>query len=160
VLHQCPRQSGKRAGGRSLLAQRLPQVSVSASSELVPQIGEYERTSTTVVNAYLRPVVESYVTSLSRRLEPLGITTPLMIMQSSGGMLPASWSRRRRFSSSSPGPAAGALGAQKLGEHLGLGDLIVFDMGGTTAKACIVEGGRLGLAPETEVGGSRRSARA
>src|SRR6185436_18354203 len=123
------------------LAQRLPQVSVSASSELVPQIGEYERTSTTVVNAYLRPVVESYVTSLSSRLEPLGITTPLMIMQSSGGILPASLVAKTPIFIIESGPAAGALGAQKLGEHLGLGDLIVFDMGGTTAKACIVEGG-------------------
>ena len=70
------------------LSARLPRVSISASIQLVPQIGEYERTSTTVVNAYLRPVVEHYVTSLSARLGRLKIDTPLMIMQSSGGVLP------------------------------------------------------------------------
>ena len=136
------------------LAQRLPQVSVSASCELVPQIGEYERTSTTVVNAYLRPVIEHYITSLERRLGPAGIGAPLMIMQSSGGVLPAPLVAQTPIFIIESGPAAGALGGQRLGAHLGLGDLIVFDMGGTTAKACIVQDGQLGLAPETEVGGS------
>lgn len=136
------------------LAARLPQVSVSASTQLVPQIGEYERTSTTVVNAYLRPVVEHYVTSLSRRLGRLRITAPLMIMQSSGGVLPGPLVAKMPIFIIESGPAAGALGAQRLGMHLGLGDLIVFDMGGTTAKACIVHGNQLALAPDTEVGGS------
>lgn len=136
------------------LSQRLPEVSISASTELVPQIGEYERTSTTVVNAYLRPVVEHYVTSLERRLGPLEIKAPLMIMQSSGGVLPAPLVAKTPIFIIESGPAAGALGAQRLGEHLELGDLIVFDMGGTTAKACIVQSNQLGLAPETEVGGS------
>jgi len=135
------------------LASRLPRVSVSASTQLVPQIGEYERTSTTVVNAYLRPVVEHYVTSLSRRMGRLRITAPLMIMQSSGGVLPAPLVATMPIFIIESGPAAGALGAQKLGMHLGLGDLIVFDMGGTTAKACIVQGNQLTLAPDTEVGG-------
>ncbi|MCC6531455.1 MAG: hydantoinase/oxoprolinase family protein [Burkholderiales bacterium] len=136
------------------LAERLPHVSVSASTELVPQIGEYERTSTTVVNAYLRPVVEHYVTSLERRLEPLELAAPLMIMQSSGGVLPAPLVAKTPIFIIESGPAAGALGGQRLSEHLALGDLIVFDMGGTTAKACIVQAGQLSLAPETEVGGS------
>ncbi|MGZ5153236.1 MAG: hydantoinase/oxoprolinase family protein, partial [Burkholderiales bacterium] len=136
------------------LTERLPHVSVSASTQLVPQIGEYERTSTTVVNAYLMPVIEHYVTSLSRRLGPLEIKAPLMIMQSSGGVLPAPLVAKTPIFIIESGPAAGALGAQRLGMHLGLGDLIVFDMGGTTAKACIVQADQLGLAPETEVGGS------
>jgi len=136
------------------LANRLPKVSVSASTQLVPQIGEYERTSTTVVNAYLRPVVEHYVTSLNRRLAKLQITAPLMIMQSSGGVLPGALVAKKPIFIIESGPAAGALGAQRLGMHLGLGDLIVFDMGGTTAKACIVQGDQLVLAPDTEVGGS------
>lgn len=136
------------------LTQRLPKVPVSASTQLVPQIGEYERTSTTVVNAYLRPVVEHYMTALARRLGPLRIKAPLMIMQSSGGVLPAPLVARTPIFIIESGPAAGAPGTQKLGAHLELGDLIVFDMGGTTAKACIVQGGELGLAPDTEVGGS------
>src|SRR5690606_32410361 len=136
------------------LARRLPHVAITASTQLVPQIGEYERTSTTVVNAYLRPVVERYVRSLERRLAPLAIRAPLMIMQSSGGVLPAPLFANTPIFIIESGPAAGALGGQRLGEHLGLGDLIVFDMGGTTAKACIVQDGQLSLAPETEVGGS------
>lgn len=136
------------------LSARLPNVSVSASTQLVPQIGEYERTSTTVVNAYLRPVVEHYVTSLSGRLRRLRIDTPLMIMQSSGGVLPGPLVAKTPIFIIESGPAAGALGAQRLGVHLGLGDLIVFDMGGTTAKACIVYNNQLTLAPDSEVGGS------
>ncbi len=136
------------------LAARLPRVAVSASSQLVPQIGEYERTSTTVVNAYLRPVVEHYVTSLTRRLARLKIDAPLMIMQSNGGVLPGPLVATMPIFIIESGPAAGALGAQRLGSHLGLGDLIVFDMGGTTAKACIVQANELILAPDTEVGGS------
>ncbi len=136
-----------------ILRDALPGVSVSASVQLVPQIGEYERTSTTVVNAYVRPVVARYVESLTRRLERLGITAPLLIMQSSGGVLPGPVAATKPIFIIESGPAAGALGAQRLGHHLDLGDLIVFDMGGTTAKASIVRGGRLALAPETEVGG-------
>ena len=136
------------------LSARLPRVSISASIQLVPQIGEYERTSTTVVNAYLRPVVEHYVTSLSARLGRLKIDTPLMIMQSSGGVLPGPLVAQKPIFIIESGPAAGALGAQRLGTHLALGDLIVFDMGGTTAKACIVQNNQLTLAPDTEVGGT------
>ena len=136
------------------LSARLPNVSVSASTQLVPQIGEYERTSTTVVNAYLRPVVEHYVNSLSRRLDRLKISAPLMIMQSSGGILPGPLVAKTPIFIIESGPAAGALGAQRLGMHLDLGDLIVFDMGGTTAKACIVQNNQLTLAPDTEVGGT------
>jgi N-methylhydantoinase A len=135
------------------LAQRLPALTVSASTDLVPQIGEYERTSTTVVNAYLRPVVERYVTALEGRLARLGIETPLMIMQSSGGVLPAALVAATPIFIIESGPAAGALGAQRLGAHLDLGDLIVFDRGCTTAKACFVQEVQLGLTPETEVGG-------
>jgi N-methylhydantoinase A len=77
-----------------------------------------------------------------------------MIMQSSGGVHPPPLVATTPIFINETGPAAGALGAQRLGAHLGLGDLIVFDMGGTTAKACIVQDGQLGLTPETEVGGS------
>jgi N-methylhydantoinase A len=136
-----------------LLGKRLPHVSISASTQLVPQIGEYERTSTTVVNAYIRPVVEQYVASLIQRLARLGIAAPLMIMQSSGGILPGAVAARTPIFIIESGPAAGALGAQRLAAHVGLGDLIVFDMGGTTAKASIVKRNQLALAPETEVGG-------
>jgi len=135
------------------LARLLPGVSVSASVRLLPQIGEYERTSTTVVNAYIRPVIERYVASLRARLARLRIAAPLMIMQSSGGIAPGAAIAERPIYIIESGPAAGVLGGQRVAERAGVTELIVFDMGGTTAKATIIEGGRFGLCPETEVGG-------
>ncbi len=135
------------------LENALPGVSISASTQLLPQINEYERTSTTVVNAYIRPVVERYVKSLDARLKRIGITAPLMIMQSSGGLLPGPLVAQNPVYIIESGPAAGVVGAQRLVQHVDLGDLIVFDMGGTTAKASLVQRGAYSLSPETEVGG-------
>jgi N-methylhydantoinase A len=135
------------------LAEHFPELSISASTQLLPQIQEYERTSTIVVNAYIRPVVERYVGSLGRRMGRLGLKVPLLFMQSSGGVLPAELVAKNPVTIIESGPAAGVVGAQRLAERLGLGDLVVLDMGGTTAKAAVIEGGRFGLAPETEVGG-------
>ncbi|MBM3573683.1 MAG: hydantoinase/oxoprolinase family protein, partial [Alphaproteobacteria bacterium] len=135
------------------LAQRLPAVSVSASSQLLPQIQEYERTSTTVVNAYLRPVVGRYIGALEARLARIGIAVPLMIMQSSGGVLPGQMAAENPIYIIESGPAAGVVGAQRLGAKIALGDVMVLDMGGTTAKAAIIEDGKFGVATETEVGG-------
>ena len=151
-INSCVNPANELAAVR-FLGRRLPHVSISASVQLVPQIGEYERTSTTVVNAYIRPVIEQYVASLMQRLSRLEIAAPLMIMQSSGGILPGDVAARTPIFIIESGPAAGALGAQRLAAHIGLGDLIVFDMGGTTAKASIVRNNQLALAPETEVGG-------
>ncbi len=141
----------EEAGRR--LRDRLPGVSVTLSSELVPQIQEYERTSTAVVNAYIRPVIESYTERLEARLRDIGITVPLNIMQSNGGVLPAGVAAQKPIFVIESGPAAGVVGAQRLGRKLGFDDCIVFDMGGTTAKATIVADGDFSMAPETEVGG-------
>ena len=126
---------------------------VCASSDLVPQILEYERTSTTVINAYLRPIIEGYLRTLRQELTDFGITVPMHIMQSSGGMLPWKVAAENPVHIIESGPAAGLVGAQKLGKKLDLGDLIVFDMGGTTAKASVIRDNEFGLSPETEVGG-------
>lgn len=135
------------------LTERLPHLSVSASVELLPQLGEYERTSTTVVNAYIRPVVERYVSSLQRRLDEMRVRAPLGIMQSSGGMAPGPVVAERPIYIIESGPAAGVLGGQRVSTRAGLGNTIVFDMGGTTAKATIIVDGEFSLSPETEVGG-------
>lgn len=135
------------------LVKRLPGLSVSASTQLLPQINEYERTSTTVVNAYIRPVVERYVKSFDERLRKLQISAPLMIMQSSGGLLPSALVAKNPVYIIESGPAAGVVGAQRLGKHVDIGDVIVFDMGGTTAKVSLIENHAYGLCPETEVGG-------
>jgi N-methylhydantoinase A len=137
----------------AILRQNAPGIPVTISTELVPQVQEYERTSTVVVNAYIRPVIERYVASLQRRLADLGIAVPLNIMQSNGGVLPAKGAARDPVYIIESGPAAGVVGAQRMGTRIGTDNMLVFDMGGTTAKAAIIEGGRFGLSPETEVGG-------
>ncbi|MFG1265091.1 hydantoinase/oxoprolinase family protein [Xanthobacter aminoxidans] len=136
-----------------MLRQFLPGVPVTASVDLLPQLGEYERTSTTVVNSYIRPVVERYVSALKARLDRLGIQAPLMIMQSSGGISPGDVVARQPIDIIESGPAAGVLGGQRLGVKIGIGDMLVFDMGGTTAKATVIEKHAFSLCPETEVGG-------
>jgi N-methylhydantoinase A len=132
---------------------RLPGVSITASTTLLPQLGEYERTSTTVINAYIRPVVKNYVDSLDTRLKALKIGAPLMIMQSSGGIAPGAIVSSTPITIIESGPAAGVLGGQRLGIHTGMRDMIVFDMGGTTAKATIIEDFQFGVSREAEVGG-------
>ncbi len=132
---------------------RLPDLSVTASTSLLPQLGEYERTSTTVINAYIRPVVKNYVDALENRLKTLKIGAPLMIMQSSGGIAPAAMVSSTPITIIESGPAAGVLGGQRLASHSGMRDMIVFDMGGTTAKATIIEDGQFGVSREAEVGG-------
>ncbi|MGE4220213.1 MAG: hydantoinase/oxoprolinase family protein [Alphaproteobacteria bacterium] len=136
-----------------ILRANAPGVPVTISTELVPQVQEYERTSTVVVNAYIRPVIERYVESLLRRLGDLGLKVSLNIMQSNGGVLPALGAARNPVYIIESGPAAGVVGAQRMGSRIGADSMLVFDMGGTTAKAAIIEGGRFGLSPETEVGG-------
>jgi len=136
-----------------ILRENAPGIPVTISTELVPQVQEYERTSTVVVNAYIRPVIERYVASLQRRLGELGITVPLNIMQSNGGVLPAKAAARNPVYIIESGPAAGVVGAQRMGARISADNMLVFDMGGTTAKAAIIEEGRFGLSPETEVGG-------
>ena len=133
------------------LQTRLAGIPVSASAQLLPQILEYERTTTTVVNAYIRPVVETYVTALVKRMRRIGVTVPLTIMQSSGGVLPAELAAANPVYIIESGPAAGVVGAQRLGAMLGLDDLMVLDMGGTTAKASLIEDGQFAINPEAEV---------
>ncbi len=135
------------------IEERLPGIPISASAQLLPQIQEYERTSTTVVNAYIRPVVESYVTSLVERMGRIGVGVPLTIMQSNGGVLPANLAAANPVYIIESGPAAGVVGAQRMGKLFGLDDLMVLDMGGTTAKASLVRDGKFVIVPESEVGG-------
>ena len=137
----------------SIVRDHLPGVPVTVSSELVPQIQEYERTSTAVINAYIRPVVERYTSALEARLQQLGIKVPLNIMQSNGGVLSASTAARKPIFIIESGPAAGVVGAARIGQRNGLGDILAFDMGGTTAKASIIVDGEFGMTTETEVGG-------
>ena len=118
----------------------------------MPEIREYERTSTTVVNAFVKPVVDRYLAAVEDGVKRIGIGAPLMVMQSSGGIAKAATARQFPAYCVESGPAAGAIGAAALGEMLGEANIIAFDMGGTTAKACLIEGSEPRLTDEMEVG--------
>ncbi len=134
------------------LAEAMPDVAVTASHALLPEIKEYPRTSTTVVNAYVQPVVRAYLTALQGRLAALGITAPLHLMQSNGGLASAANAAAAPARIVESGPAAGVVGAAALAARLGISRAITFDMGGTTAKAGVVEDGQVLRAEAMEVG--------
>jgi N-methylhydantoinase A len=138
-------------GGR--LRDAFPGRFVTLSTEILPEIREYERTSTAVINAYVGPPMQRYVGEIVERLAEQGVGGRLMIMQSSGGMLDAATTMAQPARVIECGPAAGVIGALHLGRMTGFGDLITLDMGGTTAKASTIEGGRLLTTDEYEVGG-------
>ena len=136
-----------------VLRQRAPDVILTLSSDLLPEMKEYERTSTTVINSYVRPVVERYLTLLTGGLTDMGVTVPLTVMQSNGGLATSDIAKERPVYCIESGPAAGVVGAYHLGRRLGMSNLMTLDMGGTTAKASIIENGEMLQAPEYEVGG-------
>jgi len=135
-----------------LLQVHAPGLAVSASYQVLPEIREFERTSTTVVNAFVKPVVDEYLGRLEDGLRASGSAAPLMVMQSAGGVMHSPIARQMPSSCIESGPAAGAVGAAALGRLLGLSNIIAFDMGGTTAKACLIENGEPRLTAELEVG--------
>jgi N-methylhydantoinase A len=137
---------------RDLIAQRAPGVPVSISFEVLPEIKEYERTSTTVMNAYVMPVVATYLRALRKGLDRAGIGARLLLMQSNGGLTTDAAAASRPVDIIESGPAGGVVGAQALARVRQLADIITFDMGGTTAKAAIVEGGEVTRAAEYSVG--------
>jgi N-methylhydantoinase A len=138
---------------RELIQRAQPSWAVSISSEVLPEIKEYERTSTTVINAYVQPSVSHYAKALETDLKEVGIGAPVVIMQSNGGMVPLDTACRFPIHIIESGPAAGVMGAHSFARQMGLNDVITFDMGGTTAKAAIIEDGEISRSPEYEVGG-------
>src|SRR6266704_177284 len=118
-----------------------PGLSVSCSSEVVPEIREYERASTTCANVYVAPLMARYLEDLERRLAALGIDGQLYIMQSSGGTALPPLARRLPVRLVESGPAAGALAAAQAARERHEPKLLSFDMGGTTAKACVIDDG-------------------
>ena len=124
---------------RDILLDEAPDLYVSISSEVAPQIREYPRAATTALNAYTRPITEPYLTRLSQELEARGFASRPLIMMSNGGVLGTETASRFPVRMMESGPAAGALVASYYAERLGLDRLMSFDMGGTTAKACLIE---------------------
>lgn len=136
-----------------ILAMRLPEdVYITKSVDVLPEIREYERTSTVVVNAYLGPVVKNYLLSLGKRLKHAGIAAPLSVMQSNGGTISAEAATEIPASIIESGPAAGVIAAAGVGKACGYDNIITIDMGGTTAKAAMIEDGEPTRTTEYEVG--------
>lgn len=136
-----------------ILRQTDPRFFVSASHELSREYREYERTSTVVANAYVGPTVSSYLGDLEQRLQQDGFHGDLMIMQSNGGLSDLATARRQCVQMMESGPAGGVVGTMALCEALNLDAAIAFDMGGTTAKACVVRRGQPSLSPDYFIGG-------
>ena len=136
---------------REILAEEAPEITVSLSSEVAPEIREYERTSTTIANVYVRPLVERYLRILEERLARLGFEGSLYIMLSNGGTASVETAREFPIRLLESGPAAGALAAAFYGRASGLSEVFSFDMGGTTAKASLIEGGEPLTSSEFEV---------
>jgi N-methylhydantoinase A len=137
----------------AILAEELPGVPVSLSAEVAPEFREYLRASTTVINAVIRPVVERYLEGIERRLADAGIAAKLLVMQSSGGVFSSEAARTRPVFMVESGPAAGVIASAYLGESLGRPDVLSFDMGGTTAKVGLIQGGKPSVTKDYNVGG-------
>ena len=136
-----------------ILRASMPGAFISVSSEVLPEIREYERTSTTVVNAYVGPMMARYLGSFREQLVARGLRGQLLMMQSSGGTMDVKQVIGRPATVIESGPAAGVIGAARIGARAGYRHLITFDMGGTTAKASLVEDGAVVATDEYEVGG-------
>ena len=133
------------------ISNRHPDLPLSLSSEVAPVINEYERTSTTVADTYIKPSVSRYIQRVEQELAEEGYEGRLLVMHSAGGVMDANAAMERPVRMLESGPAAGALAAGFYSELLGEPDLISLDMGGTTAKTCVIEGGKPAQSNSIEV---------
>ncbi len=140
---------------RAAVRRAMPGAYVSLSSEVLPQIKEYERVSATVVNAYVGPILADYLRRLARRLAEAGYRGPVLVMQSHGGVAPVGEAARLAAGAVLSGPAGGAAASRYCARLLGTGDLIPFDMGGTSTDISLVVDGQAALAADRTVGGHR-----
>jgi N-methylhydantoinase A len=143
---------GHEQAAAAAIAERLAGVHVSASHEVLQVFREYERTSTTVIDAYLSPLLRSYLERLASAAKAAGLPEP-EIMQSSGGLMSAAAAARHAAWTVLSGPAAGAVAAAYLGSLSGFEDVLSFDMGGTSCDVGVVDGGRVRQMPERTIGG-------
>jgi N-methylhydantoinase A len=137
------------------LARELPGVSVSRSSDVLPQIKEYERVSTTIVNAYVEPVVRRYLTNLEQRLHEAGFKGSLFVVLSHGGMAPVEEASRLAAGTVLSGPAGGISGSRRCADLLKIPDLVPFDMGGTSTDISLIADGQVSLSADGMLAGQR-----
>jgi len=153
LLHAYANPSHEQAVG-AIVGERAPGVALTLSSDILAEMREFERTSTTVTNAYVMPVMARYLASLERELTRIGLRGPLLVMQSNGGVMTAEHGRRRPVHVIESGPAAGVIATAALARRIGEGNVISIDMGGTTAKASVIEAYEIKRTGEFEIGGS------
>lgn len=139
-----------------IIAEDAPGMSSSISYRVLPQIKEYERTSTTVTNAYVKPLTGRYLSKLSGRLGSIGFTGKLFIMLSSGGVTSVETAAEFPVRIIESGPTAAVIAGQYYGKHFNIPEMFCFDMGGTTAKSCLIQKGVAGVVPTFEVGRVQR----
>ncbi|MGE5270938.1 MAG: hydantoinase/oxoprolinase family protein, partial [Thiohalocapsa sp.] len=140
---------------RAALTRALPEAYVSLSSEVLPQIKEFERVSTTIVNAYVGPLLARYLARLDARLAEAGYRGPTLIIQSHGGVAPIAEAGRLAAAAVLSGPAGGVAGSVRAAGLIGAPDLIPFDMGGTSTDISLIVDGAAALAANRQVGGHR-----
>jgi N-methylhydantoinase A len=137
----------------ALIAESLPEVLVTCSHQVAREFREFERASTTLLSAYVQPVIDGYLHRFESKLAGAGFTGRFTVMQSNGGRLPAEAMRQSAITALYSGPAAGVVGALRQAARSGFKDLITFDMGGTSTDVCLVQDGRPSLASESEIDG-------
>jgi len=135
---------------KEIIARIKPGLPVSLSSEVLGELREYERTIATVLNAYVMPMVGNYLSAIENGLRALGIQATLRIMQSNGGVISRDLGERMPIRMLESGPAAGALGAAHSARRASVADVLAFDMGGTTAKACLIADGKPSVTTDFE----------
>src|SRR5215510_5603416 len=153
LLHAYANPSHEQAVG-AIVSDRAPGVALTLSSDILAEMREFERTSTTVTNAYVMPVMARYLASLERERTRIGLHGPLLVMQSKGGVMTAEHVRRRPVYVIESGPPAGVIATAAPARRIGEGNVISIDMGGTTAKASVIEAYEIKRTGEFEIGGS------
>jgi N-methylhydantoinase A/oxoprolinase/acetone carboxylase beta subunit len=141
---------------KEIIEKEAPEVSVSFSYRVLPQIKEYERTSTTATNAYVKPLTGKYLSRLAARLESIGFKGKLFIMLSSGGVTSVETAAEFPVRIIESGPTAAVIAGQYYGKLFNISEMFCFDMGGTTAKSCLIQKGVAGVVPTFEVGRVQR----
>jgi N-methylhydantoinase A len=152
LLHSYANPIHERRIGE-LIREEIPGMRVSLSSDVLPEIKEYERAITTVVNAYVLPIVTDYLLRLDQELRRINVRSDLYIMQSNGGVMTAATATQKSVHTILSGPAAGAIAAMWIGRKAGFENLISIDMGGTSADVSLTHDGKLSYAKESLVSG-------
>ncbi|MBT0957450.1 hydantoinase/oxoprolinase family protein [Alphaproteobacteria bacterium KMM 3653] len=150
LIHAYANPAHEQAIARLVREHNLP-LDVSLSSDVLPEIQEFERTATTAINAYVRPKVNVYLGRMEEGLARDGYARPLFLMQSGGGVIAAPAARAAPVRLAESGPVGGALAARTLAETAGYRDAVAFDMGGTTAKTCLIADGEMPVTRAYEV---------